>query len=114
MTTGTLDPAAVQAACAMASIAASTATQSHLTVHGDRDACGFAWVSVHGVRSNSKTGKILIANGFDRAYGGGLQLWNPSGNATQCITAKEAGSVAYAKVLKEQLGLSAFANSRLD
>jgi hypothetical protein len=52
--------------------------------------------------------------GFSKAYGGGLQLWNPSGHPTQAITAKEEGAEAYAKVLSSKLGLKAYAGSRMD
>jgi hypothetical protein len=81
---------------------------------GERDACGFAWVSVFKVRSNSKLGKLLIANGFSRAWNGGLQLWNPSGHGTQSISVKEAGANVYAAYLKNQLGIEAYSGSRMD
>jgi hypothetical protein len=81
---------------------------------GERDMCGFAWVTVYGVRSNSRLGKVLAANGFSKAYGGGLQLWDPAGLNTQSISVKEAGATAYANVLSVELGLRAYASSRLD
>jgi hypothetical protein len=106
---------AVQDACNEAAQQARTATKDFLQKHGDRDCCGFAWVTVYDVRSNSKLGKALAAYGFSKAYGGGLQLWNPSGHPTQSITAKEEGAEAYAKVLKEKLGLEkVYAGSRMD
>jgi len=94
--------------------AAQKATEDFLALHGDRDACGFAWVNVYDVRSNSKAGKILAQAGFRKAYGGGLQLWNPSGNGTQCITAKEEGARAYADILKAAGIDKAYAGSRMD
>jgi hypothetical protein len=93
---------------------ARKATEDFLAKHGDRDACGFAWVNVYDVRSNSKAGKILAEAGFKKAYGGGLQLWNPSGNWTQCITAKEVGAQAYADVLRAAGIEKAYAGSRMD
>ena len=93
---------------------ARKATEDFLAKHGDRDACGFAWVNVYGVRSNSKIGKVLIAAGFSKSYTGGLQLWNPSGSWTQCITAKEVGAQAYADVLKQAGIEQAYAGSRMD
>jgi hypothetical protein len=114
MTAVAFDVVAVQDACNEAAQQARTATKAFLAKHGDRDACGFAWVTVYDVRSNSKLGKALATYGFSKAYGGGLQLWNPSGNPTQCITAKEEGAEAYAKVLKDKLGLKAYAGSRMD
>ncbi len=93
---------------------AAAATRAFLTVNGDRDACGFAWVTVHKVRSNSKLGKVLAQYGFRKAYGGGLQLWNPSRSGSQSISALEAGADACARVLREKLGVEAYAGSRLD
>jgi hypothetical protein len=106
---------AVQLACQEASTQAQTAAQAFHAKHGDRDACGFAWVNVWGVRSNSKVGKLLQANGFRKDYTGSLCLWNPSGFPTQSISILEAGAEAYAQVLKEKLGLDrVYAGSRLD
>jgi len=79
----------------------------------DQYACGFAWVSVHNVRSNSKVGRALQAVGFRRAYGGGLQLWNPSKFGCQNVDTLEHGAEAYATVLKQH-GIEAYAGSRLD
>jgi len=98
---------------ATASQAARKTTEDFLAKHGDRDCCGFAWVSVYKVRSNSKLGKALINVGFSKAYDGGLQLWNPSGSFTQCITAKEEGAQAYALELRKY-GVEAYAGSRMD
>lgn len=92
---------------------AAKATEDFLAKHGDRDACGFAWVTVY-EKGSTKMGRALIAAGFSKAYGGGLQMWNPSGSWTQCITAKEVGAEAAAKVLTERLGVKAYAGSRLD
>lgn len=92
---------------------AAIATQEFLQKHGDRDACGFAWVRAN-VKGNTKIGRALLANGFRKAYGGGLEWWNPSGSFTQSITAKEVGAEAAAKVLREHLGVDAYAGSRMD
>lgn len=92
---------------------AAKATEDFLAQHGDRDCCGFAWVTVY-EKGSTKLGRALIAAGFSKAYGGGLQMWNPSGNHTQSITAKEVGAEAAAKVLTEQLGVKAYAGSRMD
>jgi len=93
--------------------AANQATQEFLTKHGDADLCGFAWVTVY-EKGSTKLGRELLKNGFTRAYGGGLQWWNPSGSFTQAITAKEQGAEAAARVLRERLGVKAYSNSRLD
>ena len=106
---------AVQEACAQAVLAAQTAAAISFAQIGERDACGFAWVNVYGVRSNSKLGKALQSFGFRKDYTGSLQIWNPSGHGTQSISVKEAGAYAYARVLKDQLGLDkVYAGSRMD
>ena len=105
----------VQDATNEAGIQARSAAKAFHAKHGDRDACGFAWVDVYGVRSNSKVGKWLQAAGFRKSYTGSLQLWNPSGSPTQSISIKEAGAEAYAEVLKQKLGLDkVYAGSRMD
>jgi hypothetical protein len=105
----------VQDACNEAGIQARTAAKAFHAKHGDRDACGFAWVNVFGVRSNSKLGKWLQAAGFRKDYTGALSLWNPSGFPTQSISILEAGADAYAEVLKRKLGLDkVYSGSRMD
>jgi hypothetical protein len=106
---------AVQDALNEAGMAARTAAKEFLQKHGDRDACGFAWVNVWGVRSNSKLGKALQSAGFSKSYDGSLQLWNPSKAGVQSISVLEAGAYAYAEVLKAKLGLDkVYAGSRMD
>jgi hypothetical protein len=115
MTTATeYNAGLVQDACNEAAIQARTAAKAFYAQHGDRDACGFAWVDVWGVRSNSRLGKTLQSFGFRKSYTGSLQLWSPCGSPTQSISIKEAGAEAYAKVLTEKLGIKAYAGSRLD
>jgi hypothetical protein len=79
----------------------------------DRFACGFAWVDVYGVRSNSKVGKALSKAGFRKSYTRSLQLWNPAKFGCQNIDTLEAGAQAAAQVLKGY-GFEAYAGSRLD
>jgi hypothetical protein len=107
---------AVQDAVNEAGMAArSAAKQAYANMGGDRGACGFAWVNVWGVRSNSKLGKALQAAGFRKDYTGSLQLWNPSKAGVQSLDILEAGAYAYAEVLKEKLGLEkVYAGSRMD
>jgi phosphoserine phosphatase len=109
------DAALVQDTCNEAAIQARTAAKAFFQQHGDRDACGFAWVNVWGVRSNSRLGKTLQSYGFRKSWDGAPQLWNPSQAGTQSISILEAGAEAYAKVLREKLGLDkVYAGSRLD
>jgi hypothetical protein len=116
MTVVAFNEAAVQDACNEAAMAArSAAKQTLAALGGDRGACGFAWVNVWGVRSNSKLGNALKAQGFRKDYTGALSLWNPSKAAVQSLDVLEAGAYAYAEVLKEKLGLEkVYAGSRMD
>jgi hypothetical protein len=94
--------------------AAKTATDKFIEKHGDWDCCGFAWVHAS-VKGNTKVGKAFKAVGFTKAYGGGYQLWNPSGSSTQSLSAKEAGTDAYVKVIRQYLPeIGVFAQSRMD
>jgi len=95
-----------------AQTAAIKATNEFLSKNGDRDMCGFAWLTVR-EKGSTKLGRALLANGFTKAYGGGLQWWNPSGNYTQSIIAKEIGAGAAATVFKKY-GIEAYADSRMD
>jgi hypothetical protein len=115
MTTATFNLEAVQDACNEAAMQARTAAKEMYSKIGERDACGFAWVNIYGVRSNSKLGKALQSAGFRKDYTGSLQLWNPSGHHTQSISVKEAGADAYAEVIKQKLGLDkVYSGSRMD
>jgi len=44
------------------------------TVLGGQDqfACGFAWVDIYKLRSNTKVAKVLQAEGIRKSYTGGL------------------------------------------
>jgi len=111
----TFNAAAVQDVLNEAGIQARTAAKAFYDAHGDRDACGFAWVNVYGVRSNSRLGKTLQSYGFRKDYSGSLCLWNPSKAAVQSISILEAGARAYAEVLRDKLGLDqVYAGSRMD
>jgi len=111
----TFNAAAVQDVLNEAEIQARTAAKAFYQQHGDRGACGFAWVNVYGVRSNSRLGKTLASYGFRKDYTGALCLWNPSKAGVQSVDVLEAGADAYAKVLRDKLGLDkVYAGSRLD
>lgn len=84
----------------------------------DQYACGFAWVNIYKlngekIRANSKIGKALAAQNITKAYGGGLQMWNPSGYRCQNIDTLEEGASAAAEVF-QKYGFTAYAGSRLD
>jgi hypothetical protein len=107
----------VEAAHAKALAAAQEASQAFADRHmagQDGGPCGFAWVNVHRVRSNSKMGKALTEVGFRKSYEGGLQLWNRWWPG-QSVDAAEHGAVAYAATLKQELGIDdIYSGSRLD
>lgn len=94
--------------------AAQKSTAEWIEKHGDNDACGFAWVKVFDVRGNSRLGKAMKVAGFDKAYGGGLQLWNPSASRVQSVGALDAGAEAYVDVLRKYGFQQAYGLSRLD
>jgi hypothetical protein len=79
----------------------------------DQFACGFAWVDIYGVRSNSKVGRALNAAGLRKSYTRSLQMWNPSKFGCQNVDTLEAGATAAAAVFKSY-GFEAYAGSRLD
>ena len=113
----TFDLDKVELAHQAALLAAQTASLDFVNryMNGqDGGACGFGWVDVFGVRSNSKLGKILAQVGFCKSYSGSLQLWN-KWYYGQSVDATEAGADAYAKKFSEMLGLDrVYAGSRLD
>ena len=113
----TFETIKVQMAHVKAMDAAQKAAQAFADKHmGGKDggACGFAWVTVNEVRSNSKMGKALAEVGFRPGYPRGLQLWNRWWNG-QSVDAAEHGATAYAAVMKEELGIETiYSGSRLD
>ena len=95
-----------------ATTAAKNATIQHLSKHGEDFYCGFAWVQVR-EKASTKLGRALKSIGFTKAYGGGMQLWNPGGTMSQSMTLKEVGAKAYVDVL-EEFGIDAYVGSRPD
>lgn len=110
--TAEMIPAIVDEAREAAYQAAAKFFQERL---GGRDqyACGFAWVNIYGVKGNTRVGKALAAQGIRKAYGGGLQMWDPSKFGCQNVDTLEAGAQAAAEVFKKY-GFTAYAGSRLD
>ena len=105
--------AAHQKALAAAEQAARAFADRHMNGE-DSGACGFSWVDIYGVRSNSKLGQALKAVGFAKSYTGSLQLWNRWWQG-QSVDAGEHGATAYATVLKQELGIDKiYSGSRLD
>jgi hypothetical protein len=101
---------------AEATAAARAAAEKYFTEKlGGRDqyACGFSWVTVQGVRLNTKIGRAMAAVGFQKSWSRGIYLWNPASMPVQNVDCLYAGAAAYAAVL-QGYGFDAYAESRLD
>ena len=105
--------AAIQDGIAMAQ---EVGKEAYQVAGGDSFPCGFAWVVVHGVKLNTKAGKIFQEFGFRKGYGknAGIELWNPSGLGVQNVDIKYVAAAACAEVIQAQLGVDAYAGSRWD
>ena len=79
----------------------------------DQYACGFAWVNIHGVKGNTKLGKMLKAAGVRQDYTKAFQIWNPAQMGCQNVDTLEEGARAAAEVFRKY-GFEAYAGSRLD
>ena len=86
---------------------------AHIEQYGEQAYCGFAWVNIYGIKGNTKLGKRMKAAGFEKDYTGAYSIWNPSGLGTQCMSTKEAGAQAAAKVFKAA-GFTCYPGSRAD
>jgi hypothetical protein len=103
----------IQNILALAKAEAYGAAMTHIDEYGEQAYCGFAWVNIHGIKGNTKLGKRMKAAGLDKDYSGAYSIWNPSALGTQCMSTKEAGAEACARVL-EAYGFRAYAGSRAD
>lgn len=97
----------------LATIEAKKATNDYIQKFGETFYCGFAWVHiVNGkckfINDLKKEGDILSKN-----YKKSFDVWNPSKHCTQSMAVKEAGAMAYAKVLLEN-GIDCYMESRAD
>lgn len=99
-------------ACTAATEAADLYFQTKLN-GVDQYACGFAWVNIHGIKGNTKLGRVLKEAGIRQDYTKAFSIWNPSGHNAQNVDTKEAGALAAAKVF-QKYGFDAYAGSRLD
>jgi hypothetical protein len=104
----------VKAIVAEATQAAYDAAVKYQTLHGDSACCGFAWVNIHGIKGNTKLGKLLKAAGMEQDWTRAFSIWNPSGLGTQSIDVKEAGAEAAADVFRKYGFEQAYAGSRMD
>ena len=92
---------------------AQDAAVEYMHTHGEQAYCGFAWVNIYGVKGSTKLGRRMKAAGFTKDYTGAYSIWNPSGLGTQCMSTKEAGASACAKVFSAA-GFKCYAGSRAD
>lgn len=73
--------------------------------------CGFAWVKV--TPGTSAFAKWLVKNKIARkAYNGGVDIWISWFN--QSMERKTAMAEAMAKVFRDELGINAYGDSRMD
>ena len=101
---------------AEAEVAARDASSKYFNeVLGGRDqfACGFAWVSIFGVKGNTKEGREFKRLGIIKFYDEGLCMWNPSKFPCQNVDTLLEGAEAAAEVFRKY-GFKAYAGSRLD
>lgn len=96
-----------------AQIEARKAAEAAYAKYGDRDACGFAWTNIYGVKGNTKIGRMLKKAGVEQSYTRAFQLWNPSGMRVQAMGILEEGAHAAANVFRKY-GFEAYAGSRMD
>ena len=113
MTAPTLTQEQVNEIVAEAMTEARNAALAALNKFGDRDACGFAWTNIYGVKGNTRLGKMLKAAGVRQDYTKAFQLWNPAKLGVQSVGILEEGARAAAEVFR-RYGFEAYAGSRLD
>ena len=75
--------------------------------------CGFSWVNIRPARGPFVKALKEMNIGHVDSFEGGYTVYNPSGNGTQWMNAKEAGSDAFATVLQKH-GVNAVVRSRID
>jgi len=81
--------------------------------YGEPMYCGFAWMSIHGVKGNTKLGKALKSAGIEQAWDKSFQIWDPAQHRGQSMDAKEVGAQACADVFRKY-GFTAYMGSRAD
>ena len=94
-------------------LAKDAALKEERRLGGDWSECGFAWVEIHGIKGNTRLGRMLKKVGIEQGYNRAFHIWNPSELPVQSVLIKEAGAMACAKYLSSK-GFTAYACSRLD
>ena len=95
-----------------ATAAAINAENDYKATYGEPGYCGFSWVNLHGIRSNSKIGKE-VAKFARKDHTNNFAIWNPGKTGTQSMDVKEEGAYAYAAVWNAH-GFKAYSGSRAD
>lgn len=99
-----------------AQAAAARAAQAHLDANPNVwYPCGFAWVKIRPARGRFV--EMCKDKGLGRTddFYGGFVIYNPSGNHTQWMDAKEAGCRAFVEVLKKHYpAMRAHTQTRMD
>lgn len=85
---------------------------------GDGFPCGFAWTNVR-IKGSTKLGKLLLNNGFEKAFYGGLEYWMPARKGSklghvQNMEVHEAGAKAFADAMMKRTGIVFSYGSRMD
>lgn len=100
---------------AEAQAAAAAATQAYLLAGNDWYPCGFSWVRIRPARGRFVEMCKDRQLGSTDDFGGGFVIYNPSGNHTQSMDAKKAGSDAFVEVMKKHYPtLKISAQTRMD
>jgi hypothetical protein len=112
--------AVVERAYAAGAKAAEAVTPVPMTVtdtgslqqwHVAEGVCGFGWVTV--TPGTSRFARWLTkCMKAQKAYRGGVSLWSPL--RTQSLARNEAWADAFATVLRNELGVTAYGHSRID
>jgi hypothetical protein len=93
---------------------AKKATAEYIDANGISEyPCGFAWVNIKPARGPLIELMKRLELGRRDEYAGGWTIWNPSEHLTQNMYVKEAGALAFAKVLRDA-GYQATAHTRMD
>lgn len=88
-------------------------TRAYIEQNGQHFPCGFAWVNIKPARGQFVRVLNEMKVGSTDESMGGCTVWNPSGNGTQCMDAKEVGARAFAEHLRKY-ELNASSHTRMD
>ncbi len=98
--------------------AATTASNDYKDEFGELPFnCGFAWVNVTARSAFVKWCKNQPENGNyfgDNSYIKGYDFWCPGEFMGQDMNCYRAGAIAFAKVIKDELGIDAYVRCKLD